>query len=91
MERAVSLLCLSTTSSLDLRSSPVKPLVNSSYVTADQCLLAFQDWGDTLVVNVKNSLQDNGTSIHWHGIRQLNSCQNDGVNGVTECEYSFDI
>ncbi|KAF2808429.1 uncharacterized protein BDZ99DRAFT_464310, partial [Mytilinidion resinicola] len=43
------------------------------------------DWGDTLVVNVKNSLQNNGTSIHWHGIRQLNSCQNDGVNGVTEC------
>lgn len=43
------------------------------------------DWGDTLVVNVKNSLPDNGTSIHWHGIRQMNSCQHDGVNGVTEC------
>ncbi|KAJ9648054.1 laccase, multicopper oxidase, benzenediol:oxygen oxidorectuctase [Coniosporium tulheliwenetii] len=25
------------------------------------------NWGDTLVINVKNSLQDNGTSIHWHG------------------------
>ncbi|KAF2255604.1 multicopper oxidase [Trematosphaeria pertusa] len=42
-------------------------------------------WGDTLVVNVKNSLADNGTGIHWHGIRQLNSCQHDGVPGVTEC------
>ncbi|KZM18436.1 laccase, multicopper oxidase, benzenediol:oxygen oxidorectuctase [Ascochyta rabiei] len=42
-------------------------------------------WGDTIVVNVKNNMQDNGTGIHWHGIRQLNSCQQDGVPGVTEC------
>ncbi|CAO2650779.1 Nn.00g020710.m01.CDS01 [Neocucurbitaria sp. VM-36] len=42
-------------------------------------------WGDTIIVNVKNSLQYNGTGIHWHGIRQLNSCQQDGVGGVTEC------
>src|SRR4051812_45134202 len=34
---------------------------------------------------VKNELQHNGTGIHWHGIRQLNSCQHDGVPGVTEC------
>jgi FtsP/CotA-like multicopper oxidase with cupredoxin domain len=34
---------------------------------------------------VENKLQDNGTGIHWHGIRQLNSCQNDGVPGITEC------
>ncbi|KAJ4380695.1 laccase, multicopper oxidase, benzenediol:oxygen oxidorectuctase [Didymella sp. IMI 355093] len=42
-------------------------------------------WGDTIVVNVKNSMQYNGTGIHWHGIRQLNSCQQDGVPGITEC------
>jgi FtsP/CotA-like multicopper oxidase with cupredoxin domain len=42
-------------------------------------------WGDTLVVNVKNSLQHNGTGLHFHGIRQWNSCQHDGVPGVTEC------
>ncbi|KAJ4991265.1 multicopper oxidase [Stagonosporopsis vannaccii] len=42
-------------------------------------------WGDTIVVNVKNSMRDNGTGIHWHGIRQLNSCQHDGVPGITEC------
>ncbi|KAF2708169.1 multicopper oxidase [Pleomassaria siparia CBS 279.74] len=42
-------------------------------------------WGDTLVVNVKNELPTNGTTIHWHGIRQLNSNQMDGVNGVTQC------
>lgn len=45
----------------------------------------FLDWGDTLVINVKNSLQHNGTGIHWHGIRQLNSVQADGVPGITEC------
>jgi FtsP/CotA-like multicopper oxidase with cupredoxin domain len=42
-------------------------------------------WGDTIVVNVKNNMKDNGTGIHWHGMRQLNSCQQDGVPGVTEC------
>lgn len=42
-------------------------------------------WGDTLIINVKNDMKDNGTGIHWHGIRQLNSCQHDGVPGVTEC------
>ncbi|KAF2018573.1 multicopper oxidase [Aaosphaeria arxii CBS 175.79] len=74
-------------------------------------------WGDTVIVNVKNSLQHNGTGIHWHGLRrncgsprgrlqllhmvlssaphrssvnlivepQLNTCQHDGVPGITEC------
>ena len=42
-------------------------------------------WGDMVVINVKNSMQDNGTSIHWHGVRQFNSCGDDGVNGLTEC------
>lgn len=43
------------------------------------------NWGDRMIVNVKNSLQHNGTSIHWHGLRQLNTVQHDGVGGVTEC------
>lgn len=30
-------------------------------------------------------LTPNSTSIHWHGIRQLNNNLQDGVNGVTEC------
>jgi FtsP/CotA-like multicopper oxidase with cupredoxin domain len=42
-------------------------------------------WGDWVVINVKNSLEHNGTGIHWHGIRQHNTCQQDGVPGVTEC------
>ncbi|KAG4440397.1 hypothetical protein IFR05_004137 [Cadophora sp. M221] len=43
------------------------------------------DWGDTINVNVINAMTTNGTSIHWHGFRQLNNCINDGANGVTEC------
>lgn len=43
------------------------------------------DWGDNLVIHVINNMQDNGTSIHWHGLRQLNSTEYDGVPGVTQC------
>ncbi|KAF2687655.1 multicopper oxidase [Lentithecium fluviatile CBS 122367] len=43
------------------------------------------NWGDTFRITIRNMLQHNGTSIHWHGLRQLNSNSQDGVNGVTEC------
>ncbi|GAB1319918.1 hypothetical protein MFIFM68171_10128 [Madurella fahalii] len=43
------------------------------------------DWGDYIVINVHNDMQDNGTSIHWHGIRQFGESNQDGANGVTEC------
>ena len=43
------------------------------------------DWGDTLQITVTNNLQNNGTSIHWHGVRQWHSNQMDGTNGITEC------
>ncbi|KAI8161166.1 Dihydrogeodin oxidase [Colletotrichum sp. SAR 10_71] len=37
-------------------------------------------------ITVYNNLTNyNGTSIHWHGIRQLNTNWMDGVSGVTEC------
>ena len=42
-------------------------------------------WGDTLSINVTNRLKTNGTSIHWHGIRQLTTWNMDGVNAVTQC------
>ena len=42
-------------------------------------------WGDTLEITVLNSLSTNGTTIHWHGIRQLDTVAMDGVNGVTQC------
>ncbi|KAK0651136.1 multicopper oxidase-domain-containing protein [Cercophora newfieldiana] len=42
-------------------------------------------WGDRVVIHVHNKNPDRGTSIHWHGIRQLNTMHMDGVNGVTQC------
>ncbi|KAH6652279.1 multicopper oxidase [Truncatella angustata] len=47
----------------------------------------FADWGDTVVVHVTNSLTSskNGTSIHFHGIRQNYTNQNDGVSSITQC------
>ncbi|KAH8680201.1 Cupredoxin [Ilyonectria robusta] len=47
----------------------------------------FADWGDTVTVHVTNSLSTslNGTSIHWHGIRQNFTNQNDGVVSITQC------
>jgi FtsP/CotA-like multicopper oxidase with cupredoxin domain len=43
------------------------------------------DWGDWVKVTVNNQMQDNGTSIHWHGIPQRNTNDQDGTSGVTEC------
>lgn len=43
------------------------------------------NWGDDIEVTIVNSLDSNGTSIHWHGIRMLSNNINDGANGVTEC------
>jgi FtsP/CotA-like multicopper oxidase with cupredoxin domain len=43
------------------------------------------DWGDTFVVHVTNHMTENGTTTHFHGMRQLNNSQYDGVPGVTQC------
>ena len=47
----------------------------------------FADWGDTVRVHVTNSLttSGNGSSIHWHGIRQNYTNQDDGVVSITQC------
>lgn len=37
------------------------------------------NWGDELVVHVTNNLKSNGTTVHWHGVRQLGTVQFDGV------------
>ena len=42
-------------------------------------------WGDTVVVTVKNSMQNNGTAIHFHGVRMLDNNMNDGVPSITQC------
>ncbi|OKL59367.1 hypothetical protein UA08_05049 [Talaromyces atroroseus] len=47
----------------------------------------YANWGDEVIVHVTNHLSqsNNGTSIHFHGIRQLNTNQNDGVVSITQC------
>lgn len=45
----------------------------------------FADWGDEVVIHVTNNMENNGTSVHWHGLRMLGSVLNDGVPGVTQC------
>lgn len=42
-------------------------------------------WGDTLKITIINNMIKNGTSIHWHGIRQKQTMDMDGVNGITQC------
>jgi FtsP/CotA-like multicopper oxidase with cupredoxin domain len=45
-------------------------------------------WGDEVVVNVSNNLDAstlNGTTLHFHGVRQLNNNMNDGVPAITQC------
>jgi len=37
------------------------------------------------VINVVNNVQNNGSSLHFHGVRQLNNNPNDGVNSITQC------
>ncbi|WPH03581.1 Laccase-2 [Acrodontium crateriforme] len=43
------------------------------------------DWGDTVIVHVTNSLANNGSSIHFHGIRQNWTNPMDGVPSITQC------
>ncbi|KAJ5670153.1 uncharacterized protein N7477_005516 [Penicillium maclennaniae] len=47
----------------------------------------YANWGDYVVVHVTNHLEQarNGSSIHWHGMRQNYTNQNDGVVSVTQC------
>ena len=42
-------------------------------------------WGDDITVHVTNYVKTNGSTIHWHGLRQLHTNEADGVNGVTQC------
>ncbi|KAJ5894471.1 hypothetical protein N7495_006162 [Penicillium taxi] len=47
----------------------------------------FANWGDWLIIHVTNNLGQakNGSSIHWHGIRQNYTNPNDGVPSITQC------
>ncbi|XP_059451209.1 L-ascorbate oxidase-like [Corylus avellana] len=41
--------------------------------------------GDTIVVNLTNSLPTENVALHWHGIRQIGTPWSDGTEGVTQC------
>ncbi|KAI0388040.1 multicopper oxidase [Hypomontagnella monticulosa] len=41
--------------------------------------------GDTIRVVVHNSMTNDKTTIHWHGIDQKDSVWMDGIYGVTQC------
>ncbi|KAF2006452.1 multicopper oxidase [Amniculicola lignicola CBS 123094] len=81
IQRNITLELTETSISPDGIAKPLAKLINGTFPgpLIEAC------WGDTLQVTVVNKLPDNGTSIHWHGIRQLNTNHMDGVNGVTQC------
>ncbi|KAF5987570.1 putative multicopper oxidase [Fusarium bulbicola] len=41
--------------------------------------------GDRLVIHVDNGLQDEGVSLHWHGLRMKDQNSMDGAVGFTQC------
>ncbi|KAH6629092.1 laccase-2 precursor [Boeremia exigua] len=43
------------------------------------------DVGDTIIVNAKNSLGNQATSLHFHGMFQQGSAQSDGPVSLTQC------
>lgn len=48
-------------------------------------LMMEANWGDDVEVRVCNRLTSNGTGIHFHGPRQLNTNYADGTVSQTEC------
>ncbi|KAK3324236.1 Cupredoxin [Cercophora scortea] len=46
------------------------------------------NWGDNISVKVCNQLTLNGTGIHFHGIRHLNTNYADGATAQTECSIA---
>lgn len=43
------------------------------------------NWGDWIEVVVRNNLENEGTSMHWHGLLQTGTPGMDGVPSVTQC------
>jgi len=43
------------------------------------------NWGDYIEVTVHNQLGNEGTSIHWHGLRQSQTPWMDGVPSLSQC------
>ncbi|KAI9699786.1 MAG: hypothetical protein M1836_002821 [Candelina mexicana] len=45
-------------------------------------------WGDDIEITIRNEIPYNGSTIHWHGLRQLGTPEMDGVNAVTQCSLA---
>lgn len=43
------------------------------------------NWGDWFEITVKNDIADEGTAIHWHGLLQKGTPEQDGVPGIDQC------
>ena len=45
------------------------------------------NWGDTIQVTVHNQITgpEEGTTVHWHGFRQLDTEWLDGVPAISSC------
>ncbi|KAK4755341.1 hypothetical protein SAY87_009098 [Trapa incisa] len=41
--------------------------------------------GDTIIVELTNSLGTENLAVHWHGIRQIGTPWSDGTEGITQC------
>lgn len=41
--------------------------------------------GDLLIIRVENALEDEGLSIHWHGLHMRDQNEFDGADGLTQC------
>lgn len=41
--------------------------------------------GDRLIIHVKNELESEGVSIHWHGLSMRKANSMDGAVGITQC------
>ncbi|KAG9231962.1 putative laccase-2 [Amylocarpus encephaloides] len=52
---------------------------------ADRSCWGDYNWGDTVVVHLTNGLANNGTGLHFHGMRQNYTNPNDGVPSITQC------
>lgn len=68
---------------VDFDGTSPKPAFTVNGKTPGEAIVA--NWGDMVEVTVTNSMTHNATTIHWHGIRQLGTNDQDGVPGVTEC------
>jgi len=71
---------------VDFDGTGAKPAFTINGKTPGEAIVA--NWGDMVEITVTNKLTTNSTTIHWHGIRQLGTNDQDGVPGITECSLA---